>query len=403
MNTKQIFTGLLIASLFSIPVSSFAGKKKKASKGYQFTPVIQIPTTSVKDQHASGTCWCFSGLSFLETELLRTNKGDIDLSEMYLVKKSYHEKAIAFTRFHGSISFSGGGESNDVMDMIKLYGLVPEKVFNGLNYGEPNHRHGEMDQVLSAIVNAVIKNPNKKLTPVWIKGVDATLDAYMGKDPKSFTYNGKEYTPKSFQSHLGINPDDYIEITSFTHHPFYSKFVMEVPDNWKQGQVYNLPLNEFMSVLNYALEKGYSALWGSDVSEQGFSSRNGVAIIPEKDIKNMSEAEITKWEKLSKAEKNAELYQFDKPGEEKVITQQMRQQEFDNYLSQDDHGMHIVGTAKDQNNKLYYKVKNSWGDYNKYHGYFYASEAFVKAKSMTYMIHKDALPNEIAKKLGILK
>jgi bleomycin hydrolase len=403
MIAKKTLGLILAISLLGAPASSFAKKKKKKDKveGYQFTTLIDLPTTSVKDQHASGTCWCFSGLSFLESELIRMGKGDMDLSEMFLVKKAYHEKAKLYVRYHGKLAFSGGGESNDVMDMIKLYGLAPESAFKGLNYGEENHRHGEMDAVLEAMVNAVIKNRNRKLTPVWIKGIDATLDAYLGEDPTTFTYKDKSYTPKSFQKELGINPDDYVEITSFSHHPFYSKFIMEVPDNWAQGQVYNLPLDEFMSTLNYALENGYSALWGSDVSEKGFSSRNGVAIIPEVDTKNMSGAEIAKWEKMSQRDKNKKLYDFSRPGKEKVITQEVRQEGFDNYQSQDDHGMHITGTAKDQNGTLYFKVKNSWGDYNKYDGYFYASESFVKAKTMTYMIHKDALPKEIAKKLGI--
>lgn len=395
LSTLKIGVSVVLISL------SLQSSAKKKPKGYKFKTIVDLPTTSMKDQHSSGTCWAFSGISFLESELIRMKKGEYDISEMYLVKKAYHTKAEHFVRYHGKIAFSGGGESNDVMDMIKKYGIVTEEAFSGLQYGEKSHRHGEMDAVLEAMVKAVVKNKNRKLSSAWLKSIDACLDVYLGEDLESFTYEGKEYTPKSLQKELAINPDDYIELTSWSHHPFYSKFVMEVPDNWAQGEVYNIPLDEFMDIMNKGLKDGYSLLWGSDVSEKGFSSRNGVAVNPETEIKNMSDSEISKWEDMSKAEKYKKLYSFNSPVKEKVVTQETRQEGFNNFRTQDDHGMHITGISKDQNGTIYYKVKNSWGDYNKYGGYFYASESFVRAKTMTFMIHKDALSKELKEKLNI--
>lgn len=372
------------------------GQKDAVNKNLKFKDVTDIKVTSMKDQASSGTCWCFSGLSFLEAELIRMGKGDHDLSEMWLVKKSYHEKAMDYIRYHKEMSFSQGGESNDVMDMIALHGVVPEDLFKGLNYGEKRHRHHEMEAVLKNMLDGVAKNRNKKLSTAWLKAFDNVLDAYLGEDIKTFEKDGKEYTPISYRDELGIVPGDYIEIGSFTHHPFYSKFVIELPDNWSHGQIYNVPLDEFMKILDQSLENGYTALWGSDVSEEGFRSRAGYAILPAKEKKEMSDAEISKWEKMSEEKNDPSLFVS-----EKEVTQESRQEGFDNYQTEDDHGMHITGIAMDQFGRKFYKVKNSWGKYNKLGGYFYASEAFVKAKSMTIMIHKDAIPEDIKVKLGL--
>lgn len=398
-NVKKLFFSLALIS-FCLCLT-FSAQAQEKESGYKFKDVVRLKTTSVKDQNRSGTCWVFSGLSFVESELIRMGKGEHDLSEMFLVWGAYHTKAIDYVRFHGKLAFGQGGESNDVMDMIKAYGIVPESNYTGLNYGTEGHTHGEVDGILKGMLDAVIKNKNRRLSKSWLPAIDAVLNTYLGEMPEKFNYNGKEYSPKEFQNTMGFNPDDYVEIGSFTHHPFYSKFVMEVPDNWSQGEIYNVPLDEFIETCDNALNNGYSLLWGSDVSEKGFSHRNGVAIIPEKNTKEMSDSEISKWQDMSAKEKRKALYSFDKPISEKKITQEIRQEGFDNFQTQDDHGMHIVGIAKDQTGKKYYIVKNSWAESNLYKGYFYASEAFVRAKSMTIMIHKDAVPKKIAKKLNL--
>lgn len=373
-----------------------------AQEGYKFTTVKELKATPVKDQYRSGTCWSFSGISFLESELIRMGKGEYDLSEMFIVRKAYSQHADKYVRFHGKINFGAGAEFWDVINVIKEYGLMPENAYPGLVIGEQKHVHGEMDAVLKAMLDAVIENKNKKLSPVWKTGFEALLDAYLGDLPGTFIHNNITYTSKSFLQSLGLNPDDYIMITSFTHHPYYEKFILESPDNWSLGSVYNLPLDEMMEVINHAIAKGYTVGWAADVSENGFSWTNGIAIIPEKEPDELSDLERAKWSEMTKEEKDELVYHFNKPGKEKNITPELRQRAFDNYQTTDDHGMHIIGTAKDQNGTFYYKVKNSWGNIgSKYNGYLYASEAYVRYKTMSVMIHKDALPKAIAKKLGL--
>ena len=333
--------------------------------------------------------------------MMRLGKDSVSLSPMFIVWHTYNEKADKYVRMHGKLNFGQGGASADVTWAIKNYGIVPLEVYKGLNYGEDVHVHGELDGILKAYLDVVVSNPNRKLSTAWKRGYDGVLDAYLGEIPEKFTYKGKEYTPMSFYKEAtGLNMDDYISLTSFTHHPFYTQFALEVPDNWIGEMSYNIPLDELMDVLDKAIDKGYSFSWGSDVSERGFS-RDGIAIVPTADIKDMSNAEITKWVALSKKEKDAQLYKFDKPGKEKEITQEMRQEAFDNYQTQDDHGMHVVGKAVDQAGNKYFVVKNSWGDYNKYHGYLYVSYPFLAYKTTSIMIHKDALPKDLKKKLGI--
>jgi len=389
-------TILLTIALITFSLLSVDAKKKEKKQEYKFKDLVSLPVTSVKNQQASGTCWCFSGLSFIEAELLRTGKGEHDLSEMFLVKKSYNVKAVDYVRYHTQLAFSQGGESGDVMEMISRYGLMPEEFFSGLNYGTKRHQHGEVEAVLKGMLDAVAENHNRKLSTAWQSAFDNVLNAYFGKDVKTFTYKGKEYTPISLRDELGIIASDYVEIGSFSHHPFYTLCDFEVPDNWIHSKIYNLPLDKFMELMDNCLNNGYSLLWGSDVSEKGFKSRKGIAILPAKEDTEMSDSEIGKWEKLSKKEKKSGLYI-----KEQKVTQESRQKGFDNYQTQDDHGMHMIGISKDQFGKKYYKIKNSWGEYGKYKGYFYASEAFVKAKTMTYMVHKDALSKELKAKLGI--
>ena len=371
-------------------------------KGYQFTDIKRLPANSVKDQARAGTCWAWSGISFFESEMIRMGKEPIDLSAMYIVRHAYSDKATKFVRLHGNMNFAVGGAFCDVMHVIQNYGIVPMDVYKGLNYGEPNHAFGEIDDVLAGYINAVIKNSNKKLSTAWKKGFDGILDAYLGEEPEKFEYNGKEYTPKTFAAEVvGLNMDDYVSLTSFTHHPFYSQFAIEVPDNWLWGMSYNLPLDELAQVMSNDIDNGYTFAWASDVSEKGFqTSHPGIAVVPTTDTKEMSGAEIAKWEAMPKGNQNPDAFKQG-PAPEKEITQEMRQQEFDNYLTTDDHGMHVIGKAKDQNGTVYYIVKNSWNKYNKFGGYFYASEPFMKYKTMNIIVHKNAIPKDIRKKLGI--
>lgn len=402
MNTLRnlFFTGMVFISVVAVAQEE---KDTVKESGYQFTPIKEIPCTPVKDQYRSGTCWSFSGIGFIEAEMLRTGKPSADLSEMFVVHHAYDDKAMKYVRLHGSLNFGAGGEFHDVVNVIRKYGIVPDSVYTGLNYGEEKHVHGEMDRMLLDQVKAVVDDPNKKLTTAWHDAIDATLDSYLGKFPEKFTYRGKEYTPQSFaKDYVGLNLDDYVEITSYTHHPFYSKFILEIPDNWAWSEVYNVPLSDLQEIIDNSINEGYTVAWAADVSEKGFAtSKQGVAVVPVADKANMTDAEITKWEKLSDKEKDAKLYKLDKPGPEKEITQSLRQIGFDDYQTTDDHGMLIVGTAKDQNGDIFYKIKNSWGDYNKFGGFFYASKPYVEYKTMSIMVNKEAIPKSIRKKLNL--
>ena len=395
MKKIQIIGLLLLSAIFMNVQIAIA-------QGYKFTEDIRLKDTPVKNQYRSGTCWSFSAISFLESELLRMGKGEFDLSEMWAVRNCYYDKGIKTVRLSGALNFGGGGAFHDVTYVLKNYGLVPENVYPGLNYGEKKHVHGEMDEVLKDYIDGVIKNKNKYLSTAWKVGFSGILDAYLGKKPEKFTYKGKEYTPKSFSKEvLGLNADDYIEISSFTHHPFYEPFIIEIPDNWLWDVVYNLPLDEMIQVIDNALKNGYTVAWGSDVSEKGFSWKNGIAIVPASAPEELDNLESAKWANLDKKDMQKNMYTFEKPVPEKKITQELRQQEFDNLKTTDDHGMHIVGMAHDQNGTKYYIVKNSWSTNGGYDGYFYASEAFVRLKTTDIMIHKDALPKEIKKKLNL--
>ncbi len=397
MKNVRLIGSIILLALFASNIMA-----QEEEKGYKFETIYDLDATSVKDQYRSGTCWSFSGLSFLESEMLKAGKKDINLSEMFVVRNCYSDKAVKYVRLHGSLNFGPGGSFEDVLYTWRNYGLVPEEAYKGLQYGEENHVHGEMDELLKAYVDGVLKNKNKKLTPVWHKGFNGILDAYLGEYPASFTYQGKEYTPNTFsKEYMGINPEDYIIVTSFTHHPYYSQFVFEVPDNWVWGEVYNVKLDDLKEIMKASLKEGHTFAWASDVSEKGFSFRNGVAIVPENDVEELSDSERSKWETMTKAEREKMMYSFEGPVKEKTITPELRQTQFDNYLTTDDHGMHITGMVKDQEGNIYYKVKNSWNTNNKYDGYFYASESFVLLKTMNIMINKNVLPKELKKKLGI--
>lgn len=377
--------------------------REKSSAGYEFTDEIVLPVTSVKDQYNTGTCWSFSGLSFLESEMLRLGKPEVNLSEMFIVWHSYSEKAIKNVRVHGNLNFSPGGAFHDVTNSISKYGIIPESVYSGIKEGETRHIHGEMDRELKNEVNAVVRNREKKLNLTWHDTIKSTLNEYLGEIPENFEYKGKTYTPQSFATDfIGLNMDDYIEVTSYTHHPFYSKFILEIPDNWSWDELYNVPLNELESIIENALLTGYTVAWAADVSELGFkTSDEGFAVMPAVLQEEISDAEIARWNTLSENEKENELFALDKPVSEIEVTQEMRQIAFDNYQTTDDHGLHIVGTARNTDGTLFYKVKNSWGNYNKYGGFFYVSKPYVAYKTMSIMVHKDAVPKNIREKLDL--
>lgn len=398
----KVGSTLLVAALMSTSAIAQAEEEKKA-EGYVFTDTFELANTSVKDQHRSGTCWSFSSLSFIESEMMRMGKPEADLSEMFVVWNTYSQKARRYVRMHGNLNFGGGGAFHDAVWVIDNYGMVPEDAFTGLTIGEEKHVHGEMDNILKKYVDGVIANKNRTLTPVWGKGFDALLDVYLGETPETFEVDGKTYTPRSYaDDYMGINADDYVEIGSYTHHPFYEPFILEVPDNWLWGQVYNVPVQEMTEVIDHALKSGYTVAWATDVSDKGFASKTkGLAVVPAENVKEMSDSEISKWEDMTESQKMNKLYSFEKPGAEKVITQSMRQVDFDNYQTTDDHGMHIVGMATDQNGTEYYKVKNSWDDYNEFGGYLYVSKAFVQLRTTNFMVHKDGIPKSIRKKLDL--
>lgn len=370
------------------------------AQGYQFTEVKKNPITPVKNQANSGTCWSYSAMGFLESELIRMGKGEHDLSEMYNVRRNYKDKGDKYVRLHGMLNFAQGGSFADVIETIDEYGLMPEESYKGLNYGLDKNNHGEVEGVLSGIVKSVVENNNKTLTPVWGKGFDAVLDVYFGEVPANFTYNGKTYTPQAWAKELGLTASNYVSLTSFTHQPFYKGFALEIPDNWRWSTSYNLPIDEMMKTIDYALENGYTVAWASDVSEIGFT-RDGLAVIPDETSAENVGSDQAHWLGLSQRDKDAALKKkvSEGPVKEKVITQEMRQLAYDNYQTTDDHGMLIYGIAKDQNGTKYYMVKNSWGEAGKYKGLWYASEAFVKYKTMSVVIHKDAIPSDINKKI----
>lgn len=371
-------------------------------KGFVFTDVISLPTTSVKDQNKSGTCWCFAGTSYFEDEILRKGGDSLDISEMYTVRMCYLAKAERFIRLYGETNFSAGGSVADVPYVWKRYGAIPEEIYSGLNYGEEKHIHGELDAVLTAYVKAVSGKHNKKLSTAWRRGFEGILDAYLGAVPETFEYKGKTYTPQSYAASLGLNYDDYIPLTSFTHHPYYESFAVEVPDNWLCEKYYNVPLDEFKAIVDNALEKGYTLVWAADVSEDGFKWNEGVALMPKgKDERDMEGTELARWVKLSDKDRAKEKFSFDGPTEEIEVTPELRQEMYDNQETTDDHGMEIVGVATDQTGKRYYKVKNSWDTNQKYDGFFYVSEPYFMAKTMDILVHRDAIPSAIAKKLKL--
>ncbi len=375
-----------------------------STKTFIFTDVINLPSTSVKDQNKSGTCWCFAGTSFYEDEIRKNGGDSLDISEMFTVRQCYRDKAERFVRMYGQTNFGAGGSAMDVPYVWKRYGAVPEEVYNGLQYGEDKHVHGELDAVLAAYLKEIVKKPNKKLSKAWMKGIEAILDAYLGPVPETFEYKGKTYTPKSYAESLPLNPDDYVSVTSFTHHPYYEEFAVEVPDNWLWEKSYNVPLDELKAIVDNSLAQGHTLVWAADVSEGGFKWTKGVALMPKgKSESDMDGTELSRWVKLSDKDRMDEKYNFEGPVEEITVTPELRQEMFDSQETTDDHGMEITGTATDQFGNRYYKVKNSWDTNQVYDGYFYVSEPYFLAKTMDILVHRNAVPKETAKKLGLKK
>jgi len=384
---------ILSLAFLALAVSAFAQKAPSPVKAsdYEFTTVKENPITSIKNQYRSGTCWCFSTLSFLESEVIKA-KGIKDaslypdFSEMFVVRKAYYDRAIKYVRMNGKMNFAAGSDFGDVLEVAQTYGLIDQNAYSGLQYGYDKPVQGELDAVLKGYVDAVIQNPNRKLTKVWPKGVEGILDAYMGEIPED-----KVIAPGA----IGINLSDYIGFTSYTHHPFYTAFAMEVEDNWRCTPSWNVPLDEFMAIIDYAIDKGYTVAWGGDVSEPGFT-RDGLAILIDTQALSTSGSDQERW--VGKAE--------EKPAEkaavkEIAVNQENRQQWFDEKTSTDDHGMHLYGIAKDQNGTKYYLIKNSWGETGAYKGIWYMSEEFVKGKTLNIMVNKNAVPKEILKKIGL--
>ena len=370
----------------------------------EFSVVKENPITSIKNQNQAGTCWCYSSLAFIESELLRMGKGEYDFSEMFIVHNTYLDRAEKAVRTHGDVSFAQGGSFYDVIYGMEAFGLVPEAEMRpGVMYGKELSVHNELSAVSDAVVAAIAEGKHRSLqvSPdgelLWKKAITAIHDIYLGERPEKFTYNGVEYTPQSFYDSLGLNADDYVSLTSYTHHPFYTSFAIEIPDNWRWAQSYNLPIDELMEVFDNAIMNGYTVAWGSDVSEAGFT-RMGTAVLPEEAAGNdLQGSDMAKWLNLTEEEKK----NTPKPTTQKWCTQEERQIAYDNWETTDDHGMLIYGIAKDQNGTEYYMVKNSWGEAGTYKGHWYASKAFVRYKTMNIIVNKNALPKDIRKKLGL--
>ena len=371
------------------------------AQGYQFTDVCRVPATPVKNQASTGTCWCFATTSCMESELLRMGKGEYDLSEMFIVRQKYMNQLNDNYIRQGEGNIGQGSLSHTFMNAFRQVGIVPEEVYSGINYDSDRHNHGELVRYMGAIANEAVKM--RKRSPEYNELIQSLFDIYLGKVPEKFSYKGKEYTPQSFAASLGLNMDDYVELTSFNHHPYYQKFEVEVHDNWEHYQQYNLPLDELIEVQDYALQHGFTVCWDGDVSEKGFSFKNGVAINPEvKKVEDYSTTDRARFEKMDEKERLDEVYKFEHPYPEVNVTQEVRQAGFESYVTTDDHLMHLTGIVKDQNGTKYYITKNSWGtERNKFGGYLNMSESYVRAKMIYIMVHKDAIPKAIKAKLGI--
>ena len=397
---------LLVIALLAFVATSANAEEKKDSVNKNkpvFTVVKENKITSIKDQNRSGTCWDFSTLSFFESEILKKTGKTYDLCEMFVANKTYLDRAIMAVRMHGDVSFSQGGSSYDPLYCIQHYGICPEDAMPlpGTLYGDTLANFNEFFNAMTPYVDAIAKSKDKKLSPAWSKGLQGIIDAYVGKCPEQFTYQGKSYTPQTFAASLGLDWDDYVSITSYTHHPMWSQFAVEVQDNWRWPMSYNVPIDDICKIIDSAIMNGFTVAWGGDVSEDGFT-RKGLGIAYDvKKVRSMAGTDTDRWFKLSKDEKKEKFDSLGVNAPEVIPTQQMRQEAFDNWETTDDHGMHIYGIAKDQNGKEYYMVKNSWGKFGDYKGTWYMTKNFVAYKTMDFMLNKNSIPKDIRKKLGI--
>ena len=397
---------LSAAVIFFCTASVMAqGKEKKDSinpNAPVFTVIKENPITSIKNQAKSGTCWNYSTLSFFEAEILKKTNKTYDLCEMFVCNKNYMDRAIVKVRMHGDAQFSQGGSAYDVLHVLKTYGICPEEAMPapGTMYGDTLNNFNEFFGVMEPYVDAVAKLNIKKLSPTWKKGLQGILDAYLGTCPETFTYEGKKYTPKEFANSLGLDWNDYVTITSYTHHPFDTTFPIEVQDNWRQPGSWNLPMEEMAAIIDNAVMNGYTVAWGGDVSEDGFT-RDGLALLIDSEEPGLEGSDMAKWLKLSAKEKQNKIKEAGVTVKEMVPSQEQRQKEYDNWTLTDDHGMLIYGIAKDQTGREYYMVKNSWGKTGEYKGIWYMSKNFIVAKTMDYMVNKNAIPKNIRKRLGI--
>ena len=396
---KRILLGLI--GLIGLISPICAEEQADSIEGWQFTTIDSVGITPVKDQNRSGTCWCFSTIGFLESEILRTKGIELDLSEMFIVNHNMLDRATYFVRQYGEGSqYAPGGSAYDVLYCMEHYGLVTQDAMPGIRYGDTLPNHTEVDAICKGFLGGITGGKVKKLSPVWREAFQAIWDTYLGKCPETFSYNGKTYTPLEFKEWLGLKESDYVSLTSYTHHPFYTRFALEVPDNWRMDQMYNVPMDEMMQIIDNAIRHGYTLAWGADVSETGFT-RKGIGVMPDADHgADITGSDAAKWLGLSADDKRKELTK--KPLPEVEVTQEMRQKAYDNWETTDDHGMQIFGIAKDQNGKEYYMVKNSWGTAKSdYKGIWYVSRAFMAYKTNNIVVHKDAIPKDIRKKLGI--
>lgn len=393
---KKIIVSIFTLAIFSTSywaqdnlVRSLDKNYSDASKdGFKFTHIIELPSSPVKNQGSSGTCWSYATNSYIISEMIRDGREPVNLSEIYSARCVYIEKGKQFVKMHGATALGDGGSLHDVMDMIRKYGAVPYELYTGLNYGTNINDFSEFGELREAFLNTIINPKKGKLTPNWLKAYTSLIDAYLGTPPETFRYKGKEYTPRTFADEIvGINPDDYVEFSSFIEYPMYERFILPIPDNWSLGTAYNVRMHELTEIIDDALMNGYTVAWATDVSEKYFSWKNGVAYVPVKDYEDMSEEERKSM--------------FNGPKKERVITEEMRQDAFDRYMTTDDHGMHIVGLAEDQNGTEYYIVKNSWGESNDYKGYLYVTKKFVQFKTTSILVNKAAVSDKIYYKLKL--
>ena len=398
MKINFVLTTLLASMMFG-----FTANAQTVEVGpYSLTKKNEVKHTDVRDQNRSGTCWAFAAVGLLEAEVIRLGGEPTDISEMWLVRNAYYEKTVKYVRMHGKINISEGGNAHDVFMMTEKYGLVPESVYPGTQYGTEGHVHGEIAEVLTNFAKAVVSNPNGELSTVWKNALNNILDVYFGAIPTDFAFEDKQYNPISFRDMLGIIPADYVTVTSYSHHPFYTLFALEIPDNWAWGLSYNVPLEQFTEISVSALTNGYSIAWDSDVSEKGFKHAKGLALNPNTDTKQMEGSERARWEKLNAKGSAKSIYDFDTVVAEKKSTQDSRQRSFDNYKTTDDHLMLFTGIYTDQNGQNFFKVKNSWNTENSVgKGYLWASESFYEAKTISITLNKNAIPEGIKTSLKI--